>query len=323
MKVRDLLLSQVLEDCRDLLRLEHVNRDAALDVLVKQSDIGMAGLMLSGFEGGVQRGRIQVLGEVEVSYLYGLDPGERFPRFQMVLRADIPCVIVAGSVELGDDLIAAARAESTPVFTTPLSATQVIHHLTSYLQVELAPETGIHGTLVDVYGVGILLRGKSGIGKSECALDLVERGHRLVADDLVRTIAKPPGILIGRSSEPLQNYVEVRGIGIIDIGSMFGIRALRRQKRIEVEVNLKEWERGLSYDRSGLEGAKTQIMGVSIPSVTVPLVPGKSVSVIVEVIALSHILRAYGYDASAALDEGWLNRLRRNGRRAFEPRDVE
>jgi HPr kinase/phosphorylase len=323
MKVKPLLLSRVFGDCRDLLSLEGLNRDADLGIEVKCSEVGVPGLALSGFEEGFKEGSVQVLGETEISYLSSLTPEEQVSRFQGLLKMDIPCVIVAGPRQLDACSAAAAGASRTPVFTSPLSSTQVIHYLSSYLEVELAPETGIHGTLVDVYGVGILLRGKSGIGKSECALDLVERGHRLVADDLVRTIAKPPGILVGRSSEHLQNYVEVRGVGIIDIGSIYGIRALRRQKRIEVEVNLKEWEKGLAYDRSGLESAKTEILGVKIPSVTVPLVPGKSVSVIVEVIALGHILRAYGYDAAAALDERWLDKLRTGGRRAFEPRDIE
>jgi HPr kinase/phosphorylase len=323
MKAKVLLLSKVFGDCRDLLRLEHLNPGVSLEIEVQHADLSRPGLMLSGFGEGFRGDRIQVLGESEISYLRSLKAEEQISRFQHLLAAEVPCIVMAGSQKLEEHLIAETGRAGIPVLNTPCSTTQVMHYLGGYLEVELAPGIGIHGTLVDVYGVGILLRGKSGIGKSECALDLVERGHRLVADDLVHTIAKPPGILVGRSSEHLQNYVEVRGIGIIDIGSIYGIRALRRQKRVEVEVNLKEWEKGLSYDRSGLEKAETEILGVKIPSVTVPLVPGKSVGVIVEVIALSHILRAYGYDAAATLDERWLDRIRADGRKTFEPRDIE
>ena len=317
------MFSKVFDETRDLLRLELRNEGCDLERPVRSSDIGRPGLRLAGFDAGLGADEIQVLGEEEILYLERLPADDQVRSFRCVLGEAVPCVVVADSCRLSDRLIKAATGSRVPVLTTSVSATEVIQHLNSYLVTELAPEAGINGTLVDVYGIGILLRGKSGIGKSECAVDLVERGHRLVADDLVRVISKPPGILIGRSSEPLQNYVEVRGIGLIDIGSIFGIKALRRQKRIEVEVNLREWEKGRSYDRSGLETGRTEIMGVTIPSITVPLVPGKSVSVIVEVIALSHILRSYGYDAAQTLDERWIDRLRGQASRAFEPRDME
>jgi HPr kinase/phosphorylase len=323
MNDKRLSVSRVFEDCRDLLKLRQITSITDLEIAVHHSDLGTPGLLLSGHSKGFLPGQIQILGQPELGYLTDAENEHRLEGFKDLLERGIPCIVVTDSQGLPEDLAQAASQSGVPVFSTPLSASQAIHHLNSYLEEELAPESTINGTLVDVYGVGILLRGKSGIGKSECALDLVERGHRLVADDLVRTIAKPPGILVGRSSEPLQNYVEVRGVGLIDIGSIFGVRALRRQKRIEVEVNLREWEKGAAYDRSGLESRRTDILGVQIPSVTVPLVPGKNVSVIVEVIALSHTLKAYGYDAAAELDQTWIQRLRKNARTAFEPRDME
>lgn len=322
MTVKAIPVSKVFKDTKDTLGLELRSQGVDLDRPVRHPDIGRPGLMLAGSDSGFEPEHIQILGEAEVLYLRGLSPEEQVSAFRRILDKRIPCAVVAGSVGLPECLIDVATRELIPIFRTPFSATHATHYLNSYLVVELAPETAINGTLVDVYSIGILLKGKSGIGKSECALDLVERGHRLVADDLVRTIVKPPGILIGRSTEPLQNYVEVRGIGLVDIGSIYGIKALRRQKRIEVEVNLKEWEKEDTHDRSGLESGRTEILGVPIPSITVPLVPGKSVSVIVEVIALSHILREYGYDAAAALDERWIERLKR-GSTAFEPKDIE
>jgi HPr kinase/phosphorylase len=316
-------LSQILEDCRDHLGLKLVGKAGGLDTAVADSGIGRPGLLLAGFPEGFQAGQMQVLDRAEILYLEKLDAEERTRRFQALLGQSIPCVIVSGGLTLPVDLVSVSDGARVPILRASASASEVVQYLNSYLLLRLAPETSINGTLVDVYGVGILLTGPSGIGKSECALALVGRGHRLVADDLIRTIVQPPGILVGRSSEPLQSYVEVRGIGLIHIGSIFGIRALRRQKRIEIEVRLRQWDKGVSYHRSGLESGNMEILGVTIPSMTVPLVPGKSVSVIVEVIALSHLLRIYGYDAAAAFDQRWLESVREKGESRFEGRDME
>jgi HPr kinase/phosphorylase len=317
-------VSKVFEDCREELGLVLLTRDLDLNVSVRHADIGRPGLILAGFDEGAIHGRIQILGRTEVLYLAKLDQDARLKSFSELLSRDVPCVIVSHGMALPEPLLEVSARAGVPAFSTPLSPTEAVQYLGDYLLAALAAEISINGTLVDIHGVGILLRGKSGIGKSECALDLVERGHRLVADDLVRVMAAPPGVLIGRSVEPLQNYVEVRGIGLVDIGSIFGIRALRRQKRIEIEVNLKEWgEEGFSYDRSGLDVKQVEILGVSIPTLVVPLVAGKNVSVIVEVIALSHILGIYGYDAADSLREKLVERLRKAGKVDFTPRDIE
>jgi HPr kinase/phosphorylase len=317
-------VSRLFRDCREELGLGLVTEGADLNGAIACPDIGRPGLLLAGFDEGFLPGLVQVLGRTEVLYLSGLDEPTREKSFTALLSKAVPCLIVTQGMALPGALVDLATQSRVPVFSTQRSSTETVQHLSNYLRSELAPEVGISGTLVDVYGVGILLRGKSGIGKSECALDLVERGHRLVADDLVRVISKPPDVLIGRSSEPLQNYVEVRGIGLVDIGSIFGIRALRRQKRIEIEANLKEWgEDGFSYDRSGLEYKQVEILGVKIPSMVVPLVAGKSVSVIIEVIALSHVLGIYGYDAADSLREKLVARLKRAGKTGFIPQDVE
>ena len=323
MKAKRVSVSELYKDCGEHLNLRHLNPGVGLEAEIGDSDIGCPGLALAGYEDGFKPGRVQVLEEADLLYLESLEPSERRSRFKGLIDKGIPCVVVAGGLELAPDLLEVGSSEGLAVLSSGLSATQVIQHLNTYLLAKLAPESSVRGTLVDVYGVGILLTGKSGIGKSECALALVERGHRLVADDLVRAIAKPPGVLIGRSTKPLQSYVEVRGIGLVDIGSIYGIRALRRQKRIEVEVALREWAEASSLDRSGLESEEREIMGIRIPSMTVPLVPGKSVSVIVEVIALSHVLKSYGYDSAKALDKRWLDSLRSRGDQDFKLRDVE
>ncbi len=323
MKAKQISLSQVITDCKEFLHLKSLNRHTDSEYVVTRSDIGVPGLILAGLGSAPHRGQIQVLGENEISYLKKLETEQRSQAIARLGELDVPCIVLAGSDADLDTLAEDFAKCEIPVLSSDLSMTQVLQYLSSYLEVELAPEITLNGTLVDVYGVGILLRGPSGIGKSECALDLVERGHRLVADDLIKAIAKPPGVLIGRSVAPLQNYVEVRGIGLIDIGSIYGIRSLRRQKRIEVEVNLTHWEKGVSFDRSGVETSSTEILGIRIPSVIVPLVPGKSISVIVEVIALSHTLKTYGYDPTTELDRRWLERLKARARKGFEPRDTE
>jgi HPr kinase/phosphorylase len=321
---KHLLVSKILCDCREEMGLKLLTPDGGLDVVVRHADIGRPGLVLAGFDEGFPSEHVQILGRTEVLYLLGLPQEAGLKSFGALLDKKVPCIIVTQGLELPGPLVELAVRKGVPVLATELSPTETVQRLSNYLLVELAPETAINGTLVDVHGIGILIRGRSGAGKSECALDLVERGHRLVADDLVRVIAHPAGVLMGRSVEPLQSYVEVRGIGLVDIGSIYGIRAVRRQKRIEIEVNLRVWgEEGLSPDRSGLECKQAEILGIKIPSMTVPLVAGKSVSVIVEVIALSHILGAYGYDAADNLRQRLADRLKRAGKPGFVHRDKE
>ncbi|MFC1799369.1 HPr(Ser) kinase/phosphatase [Candidatus Eisenbacteria bacterium] len=323
MEANPLNLSRILAECGDPLGLSLLSEKASLKRGISQSDIGRPGLALTGFTDAFEHGRIQVMDRADVIYLEGLPAGEVSGRMRLLSEASVPCIIVAGGVEVPECLSGACLEAGIALMSATASATETVQHLNTYLLTELAPESSLSGTLVDVHGVGILITGKSGIGKSECALALVGRGHRLVADDHVCTIARPPGMLIGRSIEPLQSFVEVRGIGPVDIGSIYGVRALRRQKRIEIEVVLKEWEEGAAYDRTGLDRTCTELMGVRIPSIVVPLVPGKSVSVIIEVVALSHILRTYGYDAAGSLDKRWTEHIEKNRIPGFESRDIE
>ena len=323
MEAKPLSLSRILADCGGALGLELHGDQASLKRDIPKSDIGRPGLALTGFTDAFEHGQIQVMNRADVVYLEGLPAGEAAGRVRVLAEAEVPCIVVAGGVRVPECLAGACLEAGIALMSAAASATETVQHLNSYLLTELAPQSSLSGTLVDVHGVGILITGKSGIGKSECALALVGRGHRLVADDHVRTIARPPGMLIGRSIEPLQSFVEVRGIGPVDIGSIYGVRALRRQKRIEIEVVLKEWEDGVAYDRTGLDRTYIDLMGVRIPSIIVPLVPGKSVSVIVEVVALSHILRTYGYDAAGNLDKRWTEHIERHRSPGFESRDIE
>jgi len=183
--------------------------------------------------------------------------------------------------------------------------------VSAFLEDVFAPTKSVHGSLVDVYGVGLLFTGRSSIGKSETALDLVERGHRLVADDMVTIRRRPPKILIGSGNELLRHCMEIRGIGIIDVQSIFGIRAIRAFKRVEVEVNLRDWKKTENYERLGLEDMMTETLGVQIPLVAVPIFPGKNITVIAETIALNYLVKAYGYHPAARFSENLIETIRR------------
>jgi HPr kinase/phosphorylase len=204
-----------------------------------------------------------------------------------------------------------AAARGIPILRTPMATTDFIHKLTSMLDEVFAPTTTVHGSLVDVYGVGLLFTGRSGIGKSECALDLVERGHRLVADDVVTIRRRAVNVLIGSGNDLLRHCMEIRGIGIIDVQSIFGIRAIRAQKRIEVEVNLREWDANEDYERLGIAEQFSTILDVEIPLTVVPLFPGKNITVISETIALNYLVKAYGYNPAEHFNDNLVQLMRR------------
>jgi HPr kinase/phosphorylase len=277
------------------------------------SDVNRPGLCMAGFRENFLYERIQILGETEILFLNTLSDEDRRQAISRLLDYDLPAVIVTKSLAVPPFLLALAEEKGTPVFRTPLSTTPFIHQLTSYLNDLFAPRAVIHGSLVDVYGVGLLITGESGIGKSECALDLVERGHRLVADDMVVITRSQKGFLLGTSNERLKYHMEIRGIGIIDVRSMFGIRAIRPRKQIEVEIVLKEWGANVEYDRLGLDAEMRGIMGVKIPVVTIPIVPGKNITVVAEVVALNHLLKTHGIHSAAELNQNLIQGMK-NGR---------
>lgn len=209
-----------------------------------------------------------------------------------------------------------AQARGIAVIRTGLKTAEFYRRLKPFLDDAFAPTTTVHGSLADVFGVGLLFRGRSGIGKSECVLDLVERGHRLVADDVVHVTRRGNGVLIGRGHEVSRHYMEIRGVGLIDIHALFGVRAVRQQKRIEVVVQLEDWDNTREYDRTGLDGQETDLLDVRLPIVTVPLNPGKNLTVICEVVAMNHLLRYTGVDSAQRFNERLIGRMR-------EKRDVQ
>lgn len=296
-------VEEIVNERARTLELEFLNEGVSLTTVITDPDISSPGLALAGYTARFPAGRMQVFGQTEMAYLASLTDEQCRERLQGLFVHRIPAVFVTKGQEVPDDFLSIATEQGIPVLRSALSTRDFFRRVKPILEEELAPSTNLHGSLADVYGVGLLFVGKSGIGKSECVLDLVERGHRVVADDVVLVTRRGHDVLIGKGHELQRHHMEIRGIGIIDIRALFGIRATRQQKRIEVVVHLERWEEGRAYDRTGLETDHEEILGVRLPRVTVPLVPGKNITVVSEVVAMNHLLLFSGVDAAANFDQ--------------------
>lgn len=305
-----LSVRELLENRRESLALELLTESVDLDRPVVDSDISSPGLALAGYTRRVPEGRMQVFGETEITYLDTLSDSERQDRLQGLFGFDIPAVFITKGQDVPDLLLMLANEAGIPVFRSSLSTRDFYLRVKPYLAAALAPQVTLHGSLADVYGVGLLFVGPSGVGKSECVLDLVERGHRLVADDLVFAERRGHDVILGRGHTRQRHHMEIRGVGIIDIPSLFGIRAIRQQKRIEVVVHLEHWAEDGDYTRTGLEQRTESILGVPLPSMTIPLNPGKNITVISEVLAMNHLLRFAGVNSAAAFDQSVKDSMR-------------
>jgi len=299
--VGSLTVSRLIKENTDRLGLRLVAGKDNLDNVLISPEINRPGLVLSGFVDLFTYNRVQLIGNTELLYLNNLTAGERRSTFEILTQFEIPCIIFTNGLIPFDEVIQLCDENNIPLIVSSLTTTQFVHLFSYYLEDIFAPTTNIHGTLVDVYGVGLLFTGRPGIGKSEVTLDLVERGHRLVADDIVHTVRKARGIIVGTSNNLTRALLEIRGVGIVDVHRMFGIRAVRNEKRIEVEVQLIDWNPNCPMDRTGLDEKVSTMLEVDIPMVEVPIYPGKYVAVIVESIALNHLLKNDGYNAAQAL----------------------
>lgn len=296
-------VATLLERKRTVLELEVLTTGLSLEGHISDPDISSPGLALAGFTARFAEGRMQVFGETEMTYLSTLGEAERRERLETLFRFDIPVVFVTKGLEVPLEMLEVAAACSVPVVRSSVSTKAFYQRIKPYLEAQLAPYTHLHGSLADVYGVGLMFVGKSGVGKSECVLDLVERGHRLVADDLIIASRTGNDVLMGRGHELQRHHMEIRGVGIIDVAALFGVRAIRQQKRIEVVVQLEHWQKDAAYNRTGLDDDEVEILGVKLPQVTVPLNPGKNITVISEVVAMNHLLRYSGTHSAAAFDQ--------------------
>jgi HPr kinase/phosphorylase len=307
-----LTIEQFYREKHEDLELEILTESVESRAEITVADISRPGLILCGFEENFLFERIQILGQTEIWYLSTLSDADRDAAIDRLFKFPIPCIIVSKGLDIPERCLALGNRLKVPILRTSKSTTPFIHQLTAYLDVIFAPQTSVHASLVDVYGVGLLFTGKSGIGKSECALDLVERGHRLVADDVVTITRRHDDILIGAGNNVLRHHMEIRGLGIIDVEAIFGIRAIRVQKRVEVEVNLREWSSDEDYERTGIDERQTAVLGVKIPLVTIPIFPGKNITVIAETVALNYLIKAYGYHPAKAFNERLTRHLHEN-----------
>ncbi|HUG28208.1 MAG TPA: HPr(Ser) kinase/phosphatase [Gemmatimonadales bacterium] len=306
------------------LQLESLTGDLGLDRVLPDADLASPGLVLAGYIGRFVPDRIHVLGETEITYLASLDTEARVRSLQTFFSYDLPLVIITKGQEPPEPLLALAQERAVAVFRTPIKTAEFYRRIKPLMEGSFAPRTTLHGSLADVYGVGLLFVGRSGIGKSECVLDLIERGHRLVADDVVQVSRRGSDVLIGQGHELAAHHMEIRGIGLIDIPALFGIRSVRQQKRVEVVVRLEDWETAQEADRTGLSRQTMDILGVQIPKVIVPLNPGKNLTVISEVVAMSHLLRFSGVDVAQAFNERLIKRMKeQRGIREYLQEDFE
>ncbi|MFO7446508.1 MAG: HPr(Ser) kinase/phosphatase [Ignavibacteriaceae bacterium] len=288
----------LLNNSKDAFKLSLFSDQTGFERKITDQNLHRPGLALAGFVDLFSFSRVQVFGNTEMRYLEKLTESQKTEKLERIFKFDIPCIIITDNNEPFPVLIELANKHHIPVFGSPFSTTKLVYLVSDFLDDQFAPRISIHGSFVDVYGVGILFVGKSGIGKSEVALDLVERGHRLVADDIIILTKKGEGILMGSGTNLGKHFLEIRGLGIIDVERMFGIRAIRYQKRLEIIVELEVWNDNTEYTRTGLDESSVNISDVEILYVKLPILPGKNITVISEVISLNYLLKHYGYDAA-------------------------
>ena len=303
-------IGKMLEDYGEQLSLLSVAGQEGIGNTLSTSDVHRPGLALAGFLGLFTFDRVQVMGNTEMLYLSSLDPDVCRQTLETIFQFDIPCMVITDGNEVLPAMVELSNARQIPLLTTPFATTKFAHLFSYYLDDVFAPRTAIHGSLVDVYGIGLLFVGASGIGKSEIAVDLVERGHRLVADDVVLVSRKLQGIIVGSSGETLRDHIEIRGLGILNVRNMFGVRAVRMQKRIEVVVKLIKWDETAAYDRIGLDEDWISILDLEVPQVTVPIYPGKNITVIAETIALNYQLKIQGYHTAQEFNRRLVERMK-------------
>lgn len=284
---------------------------AGLDRLLTNAYIQKTGLALAGLPEYLRPGRVLVFGDSEVRFLDAQDATARRAAIATLFAHDIPCVLVTNAQTVPPEVVEEAERAGVPLLWTGWSTPTAIARLTSILEDSLAERQTVHGVLLDLLGLGVLITGESGIGKSECALDLVVRGHRLVADDTVEIRARAQSVLIGSCPALTRHHVEIRGLGLLNVTDLFGVASTRRSKRVELIVQLERWEAGREYDRLGLDDAFQEIMGVKVPLVRMPVAPGRNIAMLVEVAARNQLLRSQGRHAARRLADRLHRRLER------------
>lgn len=279
-------------------KLDLVSEGSDLNRKITDQNLHRPGLALAGFVDLFSYNRVQIFGNTEIRYLKKLSSDQQEKSLRTLFQFNVPCIILTNNNKPIPVLLEIAKEKKVPIFISPFNTTKLVYLLSDFLDDQFSQRITIHGSFVDVYGVGICFVGKSGIGKSEVALDLIERGHRLVADDVIILTKKGEGILIGSGTDIAKHNMEIRGLGIIDVERIFGIRAIRYQKRLEILVELEVWDDKANYTRTGLDETTITVSETEIPYIKLPILPGKNITVISEVIALNYLLKHYGFDAA-------------------------
>ncbi|MBQ4110646.1 MAG: HPr(Ser) kinase/phosphatase [Clostridia bacterium] len=309
----------MLENASYYVTLEQLIKEFNLEVVyakkplkeykVTSAELNRPGLPLAGFFDYFDDDRIQILGNAEYTFLSNLSSEERYNKLNEIFKKKIPAVIFARDIECFPELIEAAKSNDVPVLTTPMSTSRFIAAVVAYLQIQLAPRITRHGVLVEVYGEGVLMLGESGVGKSETAIELVKRGHRLVADDAVEIKRVSDKTLVGTSPEIIRHFIELRGIGIIDVRRIFGMGAIKATEKIDLVINLEPWQEKKSYDRLGLVTEYMDILDLKVPSLTIPVKPGRNLAIVVEVAAMNNRQKKMGYNPAQELNDRLMKKM--------------
>ena len=273
------------------------------NISISCARVNRPGLQMVGFYDHYEQARLQIIGKVEHLFLSQLHPEERSRRLEDFFRSSPVGVIVTTSLELGQDTVEFAERYGVPLMRTSARTSEFMAGLIAFLNVELGPRMTRHGVLVEVYGEGVLLLGDSGVGKSETAIELLKRGHRLIADDAVEIRRVSATTLVGRAPEIIRHYVELRGIGIVDVRRLFGMGSVKETEKIDLVINLEPWENGKMYDRLGLDEQTTDILGINVPSIVLPVCPGRNLSVVIEVAAMNNRQKRMGYNTAAEFNK--------------------
>jgi HPr kinase/phosphorylase len=315
----DSLIIQELEQDREHhLELTLMAGRKGLKKKVTHSQVQKMGLALTGFIQFINPERLQVIGNTEMAYFKTLPPETQGKVIHEICSLPLSCLVITRGLEIPELLLREGDEKGIPVFRTNLRSFDFIERATKFLEEKLASTSSLHGVLMDIYGVGVLILGKSGIGKSECALDLILRGHRLVADDMVHIQKRSPSSVIGSGFEVIQHHMEIRGLGIINIRSLFGVEAIRERKKIELVLELLEWDTQREYDRLGFEEEKFSILGMELPMLRIPVTPARNLTTIIEVAVRNHLLKVMGYDSALEFEKKLLRKMEERGGDRFE-----